>query len=52
MEKPDITTCTDKQFEKWWWLDFHEVCKSCSKSCKQSHAIKQVSCIKYKKIEV
>ena len=51
MEKPNIETCTDKEYSKWIWSDYHEQCKKCKQSCKQSHIIKQVSCSKFNRIE-
>lgn len=39
MKDFNIEECTDKQFEKMWWSDFHETCKKCVNKCKQSHMV-------------
>jgi hypothetical protein len=43
IKKPDMTNCTEKQFNSWYWSDFNETCKKCVNKCKQSHAVK-LSC--------
>jgi len=47
----DITTMTDKEYNKYYWSDYYDLCKKCKERCKQSHVVKQVVCKKYNKIE-
>lgn len=49
LEKPDLNTCTEKQWKKWFWGDYNEMCKECKKSCKQSHVVK-LTCIEFEKM--
>lgn len=42
MEKPDIDKCTDKQYSKWYWSAFNDICQKCKNSCKQSHVVKVI----------
>lgn len=51
MNKPDMTNCTDKQFDKWYWNIYHDVCNKCSNTCKQSSIVIQVVCNKFRKKE-
>jgi hypothetical protein len=46
IKKPDMTNCTEKQFNSWYWSDFNETCKKCNSMCKQSHAV-IISCSKF-----
>lgn len=46
IKKPDMTNCTEKQFNSWYWSDFNETCKKCNSMCKQSHAV-ILSCSKF-----
>jgi hypothetical protein len=48
IEMPDVLTCTDKQWTKWWWQDYSELCKSCVNNCKQSWRV-GLNCGAYKK---
>lgn len=48
IEKPDMTNCTDKQFNSWFWGEYNQMCKSCLNKCKQSHVV-SLSCSKYLK---
>lgn len=48
MEKPNIEECTTKQYEKWYWNNINETCKTCINSCKQSNIVQLLSCTKYK----
>lgn len=43
-----MTNCTEKEFSKWYWHDFNELCKNCIKTCKQSH-VARVSCAMFMK---
>jgi hypothetical protein len=51
IEKPDMNNCTDKQWTKWWWQDYNELCKKCQKQCKQSWNVK-LTCSVFKGVEV
>lgn len=44
MDKPDMSNCSDKEFEKWYWSDYNKVCLKCENKCKQSHIVSLVSC--------
>ena len=46
IEKPDMSNCTEKQFNAWYWGSFHEICNNCIHKCKQSHIV-SLSCSKY-----
>lgn len=48
IEKPDMSNCSDKQFNQWYWGDFHSTCKNCTNTCKQSHIV-TLSCSKFNK---
>jgi hypothetical protein len=51
IEKPDLNSCTEKQFEKWYWQDYHDMCNKCKNACKQSRIV-ELSCPSFKNIEV
>lgn len=44
MEKPNMENCTDKEWNKWFWSDFNELCKKCINKCKQSHVVELINC--------
>jgi len=50
MEKPK-EGCSDKEYSKWFWSDFADLCKKCKNKCKQSHRCIQVICNKFDRIE-
>jgi hypothetical protein len=53
MQKPNIETCSEKEYKNWYWSDYNDQCKKCKKSCKQSHVPIQVICNKFEnKLEV
>jgi len=33
-----------KEWEQWWWAEFHKLCISCQFECKQSHRVSMHSC--------
>lgn len=33
-----------KEWEQWWWAEFHNLCKKCQAECKQSHRVTIQSC--------
>jgi hypothetical protein len=35
---------TRKEWEQWWWAEFHKLCKECQLECKQSHRIEIHRC--------
>lgn len=35
---------TRKEWEQWWWAEFHELCKECFFDCKQSYRVDIHSC--------
>lgn len=51
IEKPCMENCTDKQWENWYWQDFHDLCKSCINKCKQSWKV-QLNCTQFKQKEI
>ena len=48
---PDTNNCSEKQWTKWWWQDFNDLCSKCTKNCKQSWVV-QLSCTQFKKVEI
>ncbi|MDD5651150.1 MAG: hypothetical protein PHF86_12170 [Candidatus Nanoarchaeia archaeon] len=51
IEKQNMDYCTEKQWEKWWWAEYNELCKKCIKTCKQSYKVK-LSCKEFKNGEL
>jgi len=43
-----IEEMSPKQYEKWYWSDYTEKCKSCMNKCKQSHIVELLRCEQYK----
>jgi len=42
LDKPiDLTR---KEWEQWWWAEFHALCKKCRATCKQSHRVDIYDC--------
>jgi hypothetical protein len=39
-----------KQWDKWWWQSYHQVCKMCARDCKQSWRVDLVKCDRFEKI--
>ena len=35
---------TQKEWEQWWWAEFHKLCKRCQFECRQSHRVEIHSC--------
>lgn len=50
MENINTEEVTEKQWSKWFWKNYHEVCLSCINNCKQSSKV-DLSCEKFKKGE-
>lgn len=51
MENININLMSDKEYSKWYWSNFSELCKKCKNKCKQSHIIIQVVCPKFNKVK-
>ena len=47
MNKPDIETCTAKQYEKWYWEEINESCKDCIYECSDNE-----KCSEYKQYDI
>ena len=51
MERPDLTSCSEKEASKYYWFAFAERCLKCKNKCKQSHLAQQVVCPRFDKKE-
>jgi hypothetical protein len=35
---------TREEWEQWWWVEFHKLCKECQFECRQSHRVDIYDC--------
>ncbi|MHA2181819.1 MAG: hypothetical protein ACXAAH_10380 [Promethearchaeota archaeon] len=42
LDKP--LNLTKKEWEQWWWAEFHKLCLRCQYECKQSHRVDIYDC--------
>lgn len=46
----DVADMNDKEWRDYYWGNINKLCKTCKKTCKQSHLTTIVSCPLYKKV--
>ena len=49
LKRPDTNNCTEKEWHRWYWGDFNDLCKQCTKKCKQSHVV-DLTCSQFEKL--
>jgi hypothetical protein len=48
----NMASCTEKQFEKWYWAELNAICLECKEGCKQSAKVTLMACPLFVKKEI
>ena len=46
IQKPKLDSCSEKEFNNWFWSEYNQFCIKCDNNCKQSHMVNLIGCPK------